>query len=73
MRAACYLEQAAKMADAPQKKAKTYYFHPEFHPKFKELFPPKTAKKIVELKSELKAQQSLFVRPAVRHKAATEA
>lgn len=95
------------------KKAKTYYFHPEWeeeylftfmkdkcewmlchqtqalskrgnlelhhntsHPKFKDIFPPKSAiraKRVVELKSGSKAQQSLLIKPANSQKAATEA
>lgn len=46
------------------------------HPKFKDIFPPKSAvraKRVVELKSGLKAQQSVFVKPANSQKAATEA
>lgn len=50
--------------------------HNTNHPKFKDIFPPKSAihaKRVVELKSGLKAQQSLFVKPANSQKAATEA
>lgn len=50
--------------------------HNTNHKKFKELFPPKTAiraRKVLELKSELKAQRSLFIIPTAQHKAATEA
>ncbi|XP_039513051.1 general transcription factor II-I repeat domain-containing protein 2A-like [Pimephales promelas] len=50
--------------------------HNANHPTFKDSYPPNSAirsKKVAELKLELKAQQSLFTKPAVRHKAATEA
>ena len=46
------------------------------NPKFKDIFPPKSAspaKRVVELKSGLKAQQSLFGKPVNLHKAATKA
>ncbi|KAK0131923.1 General transcription factor II-I repeat domain-containing protein 2B [Merluccius polli] len=50
--------------------------HNTNHPKFKDIFPPKSAiraKRVLELKSGLKVQQSLFVKPVNRLKAATEA
>lgn len=50
--------------------------HNANYPTFKDSYPPNSAirsKKVAELKLELKAQQSLFTKPAVRHKAATEA
>ena len=50
--------------------------HNTNHSKFKDSYPPKSAiraRKIQELKSGLKAQQSLFTKPATQNKAATEA
>ena len=50
--------------------------HNTNHPKFKDCYPPKSAiraKKVQELKVELKAQQSLFSKPTSQSKAATEA
>lgn len=50
--------------------------HNPNHLKFKELFPLKTAirtNKVEDLKLEFKSLQSLFVEPAVHHKAVTEA
>ena len=50
--------------------------HNTNHQKFKDGYPPKIAiraKKVQELKVELKAQQSLFSKPTSQSKAATEA
>ena len=50
--------------------------HNTNHSKFKDSYHPKSAiraRKIEELKSGLKAQQSLFTKPATQNKAATEA
>ena len=50
--------------------------HNTNHDKFKDSFPAKSAiraRKVAELKAGLKAQQSLFTKPAAQNKAATEA
>ncbi|KAL7397457.1 hypothetical protein ABVT39_022401 [Epinephelus coioides] len=50
--------------------------HTTNHQKFKDGYPPKStirARKVDELKSGLKAQQSLFTKPASQNKAAAEA
>ena len=50
--------------------------HATNHVKFKDKYPPKSeirARKVAELKYSLKAQQSLFTKPATQHKSATEA
>jgi len=50
--------------------------HNTNHDKFKDSFPAKSAiraKKVAELKARLKAQQTLFTKPAAQNKAATEA
>uniref|UniRef100_A0A8C1NJA8 Uncharacterized protein n=1 Tax=Cyprinus carpio TaxID=7962 RepID=A0A8C1NJA8_CYPCA len=50
--------------------------HNTIHPNFKDTYPLKSthrSKKVDELKSVLKAQQSLFTKPTAKSKAATEA
>ena len=63
-------------AQALSKRGNLEQHHNTNHQKFKDSYPPKStirAKKVQELKAVLKAQQSLFTKPASQNKAATEA
>lgn len=71
-----YICMLCQQTQALSKRGNLERHHNTNHQKFKDSYPPKSAihaRKVDEVKSGLKAQKSLFTKPAVKNKAATEA